>query len=310
MMKGYSPIVTAGLIGYIGWESTFDPSIEEIGNRIGYGLCQWSFSRRNDLINWCNSHGYDYRTVQGQLEYMYYEIEIKDTLFHEYCTYGCHAAVCGGYHEGIGGLTGFKNLKDIYEVVWCFTWWWGRPGAPCIEERYEIAQTYYTKFYINNPGTGGTGGIGGLGDLIWPSDTLTWGTYCGHFGIDIRAFHGTPIYAAAAGTVLWAGWSWETTYGNYVRLYHPQLGLMTAYAHQSSVAVSVGQSVSQGQVIGYVGDTGNADGPHIHYEIYENATGGMSSGNIVMGDNIYAWSKYYDYNWLLSHRVSKCYGTP
>lgn len=275
MMKGYSPIVTAGLIGYIGWESTFDPTIEEIGNRIGYGLCQWSFSRRNDLINWCNSHGFDYRTVQGQLEYMYYEIEVKDTLFHEYCTYGCHAAVCGGYHEGIGGLAGFKNLKDIYEVVWCFTWWWGRPGAPCIEERYEIAQTYYTKFYINNSGAG-SGGGGATGNWIFPLTYYT-GCQCRRAEVyvgatDLAAPNGTEIHAIDGGIVD-ISWIWQggiagnNSYGNFVRIDHGN-GWKSLYAHMNSAPlVSYGQSVSQGTLLGYVGHTGNSDGDHLHLEV-------------------------------------------
>lgn len=286
MMKGYSPIVTAGLIGYIGWESTFDPTIDEIGNGIGYGLCQWSFSRRNDLINWCNSHGYDYRTVQGQLEYMYYEIEVKDTLFHKYCTNGCYAAVCGGYHEGIGGLAGFKNLKDIYEVVWCFTWWWGRPGAPKIEERYEIAQTYYKKFYINNPGTGGSGG-GATGNWILPLSGWYGSANCrsndtNNAG-DYAAPYNTPVIAADGGTVIqsqvWDGYTRcfpsnsLQTYGNSVLIDHGN-GWTTRYAHFiSAPLVSYGQTVSQGQLLGYVGNTGCSEGPHLHFEMVYNGVG-------------------------------------
>lgn len=297
MMKGYSPIVTAGLIGYIGWESKFDPTIEEIGNRIGYGLCQWSFSRRNDLINWCNSHGYDYTTVQGQLEYMYYEIEVKDTLFHDYCTYGCYDAVCGGYHEGIGGLTGFKNLKDIYEVVWCFTWWWGRPNAAYhhIDDRYEIAQIYYTQFYVNNSGSGGGSATGTLG---WPyaggincsrvSQKL--GPYYGgtsgfdydHRGWDIAYGYGTNIIAADGGTVIHAGWGEDVTYGISVTIDHGN-GLFTRYAHMSNYAVSAGQTVSKGQIIGNEGTTGNVDGSHVHFEILQ----GNQWGTILNPYNYY-----------------------
>lgn len=289
MMKGYSPIVTAGLIGYIGWESTFDPTIDEIGNGIGYGLCQWSFSRRNDLINWCNSHGYDYRTVQGQLEYMYYEIEVKDTLFHKYCTNGCYAAVCGGYHEGIGGLAGFKNLKDIYEVVWCFTWWWGRPGAPKIEERYEIAQTYYTKFYINNPGTGGSGNGDGIatGTMGWPfangggtiTQPFTWNGFGGHLGVDISTTGGygagSPVLAVDGGTVVSAGWGVSHgSYGNEVNISHGN-GLYTRYAHLYQINVSVGQNVSKGQTIGIEGNTGTSDGTHLHFEVHAGIPNGQ-----------------------------------
>ena len=279
--KGYSPIVTAGLIGYIGGESNFDPTIEEIGSGIGYGLCQWSFSRRTDLINWCNSHGYDYRTVQGQLEYMYYEIEVKDTTFHYYCNNGCYATVCGGYHTGIGGLTGFKNLSDVYEVVWCFTWWWGRPDAsvPRIEERYQIAQTYYTQFYINNPGGGlVTEGPAGEGTFIWPvSYAGITGNYGPryhpqtgksefHMGLDIAATY-TPVWACASGTVMTACNQCEDwSYGMSILINHNN-GWYTRYAHLSQILVYAGQAVSQGQQIAISGNSGASTGPHLHLEL-------------------------------------------
>lgn len=277
--KGYSPIVTAGLIGYIGGESNFDPTIEEIGSGIGYGLCQWSFSRRTELIAWCNANGYDYTSVQGQLEYMYYEIEVKDTTFHYYCNYGCYATVCGGYHAGIGGLTGFKNLNDVYEVVWCFTWWWGRPDAsvPRIEERYQIAQTYYTQFYVNNPGGGlvDTGGIG-TGNWVFPLPTYT-GCQCRRAEVylgatDFAAPNGTAIHAIDGGVVD-ISWIWQggilgnNSYGNFVRIDHGN-GWKSLYAHMNSAPlVYQGQSVSPNQLLGYVGNTGNSFGAHLHLEV-------------------------------------------
>ena len=85
-----------------------------------------------------------------------------------------------------------------------------------------------------------------------------------HEGIDIGVGYGTPIEAAAAGTVVYAGW--ESGYGNFVVIDHGN-GLATAYGHQSRIAVSNGESVSQGQVIGYVGCTGHCFGPHLHFEV-------------------------------------------
>ena len=105
--------------------------------------------------------------------------------------------------------------------------------------------------------------------LIWPvSGPITspfgwrWGRM--HQGIDIGASTGTPIRAAAAGTVIYCGW--EDGYGNFVVLDHGG-NLATAYGHQSAIAVTCGQSVSQGQVIGYVGCTGHCTGPHLHFEV-------------------------------------------
>ena len=105
--------------------------------------------------------------------------------------------------------------------------------------------------------------------LIWPvSGPVTspfgyrWGRL--HAGIDIGAPYGTPIHAAASGTVVLAGWNGG--YGNYTCIDHGG-GMATCYAHQSSYAVSSGAQVSQGQVIGYVGNTGHSFGAHLHFEV-------------------------------------------
>ena len=87
----------------------------------------------------------------------------------------------------------------------------------------------------------------------------------GHRGIDYMANAGTPVYAAAAGTVITASHGWGGGYGNQIVVSHGG-GRATRYAHLSTVAVSAGQSVSRGQVIGYSGNTGRSTGPHLHFE--------------------------------------------
>jgi murein DD-endopeptidase MepM/ murein hydrolase activator NlpD len=86
-----------------------------------------------------------------------------------------------------------------------------------------------------------------------------------HKGIDFRAGYGTPILAAADGRVSRAGWAGG--YGNQVRLEHAAC-IATSYSHMSRIVARPGQFVRQGQVIGYVGATGLATGPHLHYELY------------------------------------------
>ena len=110
--------------------------------------------------------------------------------------------------------------------------------------------------------------------FIWPvSGPVTspfgmrWGRM--HTGIDIGVPYGTPIHAAASGSVIYAGWM--DGYGNLVFIDHGG-GISTGYAHQSGIAVSNGQSVTQGQVIGYVGCTGHCFGPHLHFEVRVNGT--------------------------------------
>ncbi|MEV4658316.1 M23 family metallopeptidase [Micromonospora sp. NPDC049301] len=92
-----------------------------------------------------------------------------------------------------------------------------------------------------------------------------WGTL--HAGIDLALPSGTPIRAAAAGTVVQAGDA-SDGYGNSVFVDHGN-GYLTHYAHQSRIAVTVGQAVKAGQVIGYEGATGDATGPHLHFEVHQ-----------------------------------------
>jgi peptidoglycan DL-endopeptidase CwlO len=110
--------------------------------------------------------------------------------------------------------------------------------------------------------------------MIWPVNGPVTSPFCEprpweacHPGIDIGVPTGTPIHAAAAGTVAIAGV--ESGYGNYTCIDHGG-GLSTCYAHQESISVSVGQHVSQGQVIGISDCTGLCFGPHLHFEVRVN----------------------------------------
>lgn len=93
-----------------------------------------------------------------------------------------------------------------------------------------------------------------------------------HAGTDFAAPGGTPIYAAASGYVQVAGWS-SGGYGNYVIIYHGKMSdgnsYTTLYGHMRSVATSAGKYVQQGQLIGYVGSTGNSTGNHLHLEVWK-----------------------------------------
>ena len=103
-----------------------------------------------------------------------------------------------------------------------------------------------------------------------------------HKGIDIGAPYGSPVFASKGGTVSMAGWSGG--YGNLVQINHGQ-GFSTRYAHNSTLLVSPGQRVRQGQTIALVGSTGNSTGPHIHFEIRRN---GASLNPLSMFGNGYA----------------------
>ena len=119
----------------------------------------------------------------------------------------------------------------------------------------------------------GNGGVEGF-NPIWPLPGVTYisagyGGYPGHKGLDIAGNWGTPVVAAESGTVIAANDydSWGMSWGDDVLIYHNDT-FTTRYAHLSSLAVSEGQYVEQGTIIGYEGDTGNVTGPHLHYEVY------------------------------------------
>ena len=122
----------------------------------------------------------------------------------------------------------------------------------------------------------------GTGIFAWPlpqSFTITspfgyrkdpfTGEVTYHSGTDIAAPAGTPILAAAAGMVTIANSTdpWGGSYGYYIKLGHGE-GMETLYAHCSAIAVTTGQRVRQGEVIGYVGTTGNSTGNHLHFEVW------------------------------------------
>ena len=121
--------------------------------------------------------------------------------------------------------------------------------------------------------------VSGSGYITHPCPGMTYqSSYFGevrsfdsrpHKGNDYAAPTGTPTYAAAAGTVITAGWS--NSAGNWVVISHGN-GLVTKYMHHSSICVSAGQRVEKGQQIGYVGSTGYSTGAHLHFQVELNGT--------------------------------------
>jgi len=123
---------------------------------------------------------------------------------------------------------------------------------------------------------GGSNGIVEDGELVWPlpghttiscnfGDVDAFG-HEGHRGTDIPAPEGTPILAAHSGTVIISGWN--DSYGNQVLLDNGA-GISTRYAHMTQTAVTAGEAVTAGQIIGYVGSTGDSTGNHLHFEVLQ-----------------------------------------
>ncbi len=112
----------------------------------------------------------------------------------------------------------------------------------------------------------------------------SWARY--HTGFDFACPIGTPIHAAADGVVTNAGPNGSAGWaGNYVTIRHAD-GTQTLYAHMANTSVSVGQSVTGGQVIGHVGMTGRSFGPHVHFEVYP---AGIHPGDVYKAVNPVPW---------------------
>ena len=155
------------------------------------------------------------------------------------------------------------------------------------EKRQQALQNQQVQNGGSDGGEGATQPSGGTGvepvtpglqsgfSPIWPLPGVGVGSITGHFGdmyfngphngLDIGAGYGTPIVAAQAGEVISAQYHWS--WGNNVLIWHNET-FSTRYAHMSSIAVSAGQYVEQGQIIGYVGSTGDSTGNHLHFEVY------------------------------------------
>lgn len=111
------------------------------------------------------------------------------------------------------------------------------------------------------------GVVSAMGQFIWPvSGSISQRYVWYHRGLDVANKAQPPILAADSGRVTVAGWPDNAGYGNRVMIDHGN-GFVTLYAHMSSIAVGVGQTVNRGDVIGNVGSTGRSTGPHLHFEI-------------------------------------------
>ena len=108
-----------------------------------------------------------------------------------------------------------------------------------------------------------------LSTVYSPALNPIFKTVRAHRGIDIGVPTGTPVYAAASGTVIKS--LYNGSYGYYVAIDHGG-GIVTLYAHNSQLLVSAGQTVTQGQTIAKAGSTGNSTGPHVHFEVQVNGS--------------------------------------
>jgi murein DD-endopeptidase MepM/ murein hydrolase activator NlpD len=107
----------------------------------------------------------------------------------------------------------------------------------------------------------------GSGDFSWPAaGYVSQGYWGGHPAVDLAGYVGAAVTAADGGYVVLAGGGWNGGYGNHVIIDHGN-GFSTLYAHLNSIFVSPGMTVSKGQQLGTMGNTGNSTGPHLHFEV-------------------------------------------
>jgi len=137
-------------------------------------------------------------------------------------------------------------------------------GPPAISRDNPAVAAYY------GPGSCGSilEGAVGNGTFVWPTSLkyLSGNDFSAiHRGIDIAGAEGNPIYAVDSGVVVYAGWS-NYGYGNLLVIDHGT-GWQSAYGHLSSIALTCGQNVGQGEVVASLGNTGNSTGPHLHFEL-------------------------------------------
>lgn len=166
------------------------------------------------------------------------------------------------------------NLEEYQQMMDQAAAWEAEVEALIAEKKQELLDAQRLEQM------GGQAGVVNQAGFIWPSYTRQINSYfgnrlhpisgiwTGHKGVDINANYGSSVWCAAAGTVINASIGWNGGFGNVVMVMHPS-GYTTIYAHLSAIAVVTGQSVAQGQVVGYVGSTGNSTGSHLHFEIHD-----------------------------------------
>jgi len=176
------------------------------------------------------------------------------------------------------GILDINQLTDPTLVVGQVLIIPGALGAPIPTPKPVVSQASTTSHSSSSTGTRHTSGsssagVGGQytgGRMSWPvvggNNYISQYYHYGHWAIDIAADYGTTVVAAASGTVIFAGWKsngggWQVWISHGGDLY-------TTYNHMSAITVGAGQSVSRGQQVGRIGQSGDATGPHLHFEVW------------------------------------------
>lgn len=214
-----------------------------------------------------------YRTVESEIDYKFETVEDPT---HE-----------TGYEKTVGGE------KGIMQTVYCTRYINGVQTAETelsstvikepVNRQLIIGTAPKSAQIVLKAASGSTQGSEEQSSseksegMVWPVNkdgsnsyvSCGYMGYSGHTGVDIAAYAGTAVYAVRGGTVMLAGY--HPSYGYQIIIDHSD-GTQTRYAHCNELFVSVGQTVGQGQNIATVGQTGNATGPHLHFEVLINGS--------------------------------------
>ena len=188
-------------------------------------------------LSWSDFRRFESQDIGSGLYILYYDIE-------------------GKYSLTIGGVPDEEPRYMRFAIE----------GEHFIDIREESIEDYLKKHTSESS-------VNNTAKLIWPTDggfISEWGYwdggYSGHIGVDIAGIEsGAPVYAGADGVVTFSGWSGGL--GWYVEIEHPDLGISSLYAHNSATLVSIGQQVTQGELIAAAGSSGVAYGTHLHIEV-------------------------------------------
>ena len=292
---GYSAEAAAGVLGNIEAESGFNEASIEGGSGAGFGLCQWTGGRRTQLESYAASKGVAPSDLDTQIEFLLAEITPGGGA-NGYAKY--QLSSYNGY-----SASDWKNASTPEDAATAFCWTFERPGIPRMDVRTSAARRYYNQFKdAERPSGGNVTSIQAVLPNYPFSSSSGFGYRNGpfygpnefHQGTDIPAPAGTEIAALGSGIVKEMVTGYNGGRGNYIRIDH-QNGYETLYQHCNGFAagLSVGSHVSQGQIIAYVGSTGDSTGAHLHLEILVPAGQGEHSSYFTGYDVVNA--ETFDY---------------
>ena len=252
--------------------------VDSLGSYLSYGKYLSRISEHDSaLLQTLSDNIEELRTLQAQMQ-----AEKEDLADTKVTAESKKASLTSQKTEVESTLQDIKKLEQEYMA-----------DQAAVEKEMKQIQADIDAIYASTAGSGSQVDYSGTG-FIYPVKGYTYiSSYYGwrfnntnyHTGVDFPAPANTPIRASASGTVIYvrtgAGYGRAWGYGNYVIIYHGKMSdgqqYSTLYGHMRSVATSAGKYVQQGEIIGYVGSTGNSTGNHLHLEVWK----GGSKANAV-----------------------------